>query len=96
MAVTPQPSPSGGRGVAELSGEVAMAWCRRLPGLDIDAPPPNKLKAGWTLDLDLGFPSAPSLISPQVRESAASPLSAVVAARGRVAATRLGLGEVFG
>jgi hypothetical protein len=36
---------SGGGGVVEWSGKLATAWCRGLPGSDLEASPPNKLKA---------------------------------------------------
>jgi hypothetical protein len=60
----PRPFPSSGGGVVEMSGLVALAWCRGGPESDIEAPPPNKLMAGWILDLGLESPATPSL-SPQ-------------------------------
>jgi hypothetical protein len=40
----PRLLPSGGGGVAEWPDMIAAAWCCGLPGLDLEAPPPNKLK----------------------------------------------------
>jgi hypothetical protein len=50
----------------ETSGKVTPAWCRGLPGPDLEAPSSNKLKTGWILDLGLGSPVTPSPSPPQV------------------------------
>jgi hypothetical protein len=41
----PRPPPSGGDGAVERYGKVAIARCWWLPCSDLEAPPPNKLKA---------------------------------------------------
>jgi hypothetical protein len=41
----PQPLPNGGGGVVEWYGKVAISWCCGLPGSNLEAPPPNKLRA---------------------------------------------------
>jgi hypothetical protein len=41
----PRLLPSGGEGVVEGSNKLAIAWCCGLSVLDLEAPPPNKLKA---------------------------------------------------
>jgi hypothetical protein len=62
----PRSFPSNDGGVVEMSGKVASAWCRGLPSSDFEAPPPNKLLAGWILDLGLESPATPSPSSPRV------------------------------
>jgi hypothetical protein len=62
----PRSSSSNDGGVVEASGKVTPAWCRGLPGSDLEASSSNKLKAGWILDLGLGSPVMPSPSSPQV------------------------------
>jgi hypothetical protein len=59
----PRLFPSNGRGVVEMWSLIAPAWCRGTPGSDVEAPPPNKLKAGWILGLGLESlaTSSPSL-----------------------------------
>jgi hypothetical protein len=61
----PQPFPSSGGGVMEMSSLIAPAWCRSIPDSDVEAPSPNKLKAGWILDLGLESPATPSLRFPR-------------------------------
>jgi hypothetical protein len=62
----PRSSSSNGGGVVEASAKVTPAWCRGLPGSDLEAPSSNKLLAGWILDLGLESPLTPSPSSPQV------------------------------
>jgi hypothetical protein len=50
----------------EASDKETPAWCRGLPGSDLEAPSSNKLKAGWILDLGLGSPATSSPSSLQV------------------------------
>jgi hypothetical protein len=50
----------------EVSDRETPAWCRGLPGSDLEAPSSNKLKASWILDLGLGSPATPSPSSLQV------------------------------
>jgi hypothetical protein len=91
----PWPSPSSGRGVVELSGKVASAWYRGLPGSDIKAPPQiSSWPVGfWTSVLNLRRLPLRSLLKcccvlpPFFRPA--------VVVRGRVAATRLDLGGVL-
>jgi hypothetical protein len=78
-----QPFPSNGGGVVEMAGMVAPAWCRGLPDSDIEAPPPNKLMAGWILDLGLESPATPSLSSQRVLMHVASTLSACRGGEGK-------------
>jgi hypothetical protein len=89
LGENPRPPPSGGEGAMESFCEVASAWRRRLPLQNFELPPPNKLMAGRTLDLDLGFMAAPSLVLRQVHASSDAPLLSCVVARERVAVTRL-------
>jgi hypothetical protein len=79
----PRPPPSGGGGAVESFCDVASAWCRRLPHLNFEASPSNKLKAGRTLDLVLGFSAAPSSVLRQGLASSTSPLSACHGGEGK-------------
>jgi hypothetical protein len=62
----PRSFPSNGGGVVEMFGKEEPAWCRGLPDSDFEAPPPNKLLAGWIRDLGLESPVTPSPSSPRV------------------------------
>jgi hypothetical protein len=79
----PRPPPSGDGGVAEMSGVAATVWCRGLPAPGLEAPPPNKLKAGWTLFPILGFPAASSSFSPLAPKRATSALLACHGGKGK-------------
>jgi hypothetical protein len=75
--------PSNGRRVVEMSGEVAPAWCRGLLGSDIETQSPNKLEAGWILDLGLESPVTPSSSPPRVLLYVASALPACRGGEGK-------------
>jgi hypothetical protein len=57
---------NGGESVL-MSAPANPAWCRGSPVSDIEAPPPNKLKAGWFLDLGLETPATSSRSSPRMK-----------------------------
>jgi hypothetical protein len=78
-----RPFLSNGSRVAEMSGEVAPAWCRGLPGSDIEAPSPNKLEAGRIKDLGLKSPAASSSSPPQASLYVASALPACRGGKGK-------------
>jgi hypothetical protein len=79
----PRLFPSSGRGVVEMSSLIAPAWCRGIPDSDVEAPPPNKLKAGWILGLGLESPATPSPSLPRALLCFASALPACRGGEGK-------------
>jgi hypothetical protein len=61
-----RPFASNGGESMLMSALVNPVWCRGSPVSDIEAPPPNKLKAGWFLDLGLETPVTSSRSSPRM------------------------------